>query len=230
KFLENGSKRVTTFDITTHRVLAKQAYSSEVHRRKLPHNTPDDAYNYKLVNGRGNNITYERLKQDKSNNVDEFLKSYKSRYAKKKGLKKFDCYYEKKIFNSINKIEKMVQHKNLTKKHLKKLLYTKYGIPLIMISLIPLLGLIIPMFYSDGHLDGKEKCVKLYRNTVSTGNPVYAEVESLKGHANCNLLPKECALINFFFFTFLALAIISFIIYTYIKSQKYRRIKAGMLK
>ncbi|KMZ77294.1 hypothetical protein PVIIG_06523 [Plasmodium vivax India VII] len=210
-----------------YRLLAKYVDKSEFQRTRLQNKANDDRYSHKLRNEKGNNLTYEHLKHDRLNSVDTYLKSYKSRYAKKKGLKGFDCYYEKKLFNSINKIEKMVEHKKLSKKNIKKLLYKKYGIPFILISLIPLLGLIIPiLYYSNKHFDGVKNCVDVQKKKLS-GN----QFEPMgKSHDNCNVLSIEYERINNFFFVFLTLAIVSFLIYTYIKFQKYRRIKAGMLK
>ncbi|VUZ95552.1 Plasmodium exported protein, unknown function [Plasmodium vivax] len=147
KSLENGRKIDKYLDVMAYRLLAKYVDKSEFQRTRLQNKANDDRYSHKLRNEKGNNLTYEHLKHDSLNSVDTYLKSYKSRYAKKKGLKGFDCYYEKKLFNSINKIEKMVEHKKLSKKNIKKLLYKKYGIPFILISLIPLLGLIIPILY-----------------------------------------------------------------------------------
>ncbi|VUZ99554.1 Plasmodium exported protein, unknown function [Plasmodium vivax] len=165
KRIENGRIIDKSLYIRAYRLLAIYGDKSEFQRTRLQNKANDDRYSHKLRNEKGNNNTYEHLKHDKLNNVDTYLKSYKSRYAKKKGLKRFDCYYEKKFFNSINKIEKMVEHKNISKKNLKKLLYKKYGIPFIMISLIPLLGLIIPiMFYKDPHLESNPTtCVDLLR-------------------------------------------------------------------
>ncbi|VVA00156.1 Plasmodium exported protein, unknown function [Plasmodium vivax] len=230
KSLENGRKIDKSLDIRAYRLLAKYSDKSEFQRSRLQNEANDDRYNHKLRNEKVNNNTYEHLKHDRLNNVDTYLKGYKSRYAKKKGLKRFDCYYEKKIFNSINKIEKMVEHKNINKKNLKKLLYKKYGIPFIMISLIPLLGLIIPItFYKDIHLDSDPKtCLDLFKKKPDDSKPYIRMIKIY--HRDCNLLPIECEIINRSFFAFLALGIISFIIYTYIKLQKYRRIKAGMFK
>ncbi|VUZ99763.1 Plasmodium exported protein, unknown function [Plasmodium vivax] len=168
KFLENGSKCVTTFDITTHRLLAKNAHSSEVHRRRLPNNTLDDAYNYKLVNDKGNNITYQRLKQDKSNNMDKFLKSYKSRHAKKNGLSKVDSYYENKIFKKIDNIYNLANNWNKDKKSFKKMILNKYGIYIFLI-LFPLLGLIFPVLF--GEIFGSKPLFELCDKTETESEP-----------------------------------------------------------
>ncbi|KMZ89650.1 hypothetical protein PVMG_05935 [Plasmodium vivax Mauritania I] len=116
KTLENGNKHDISLDIRTHRILAKHEYQNEVPTRGLQNKVSYNRDNFKLVNDKGNNNTFEQLKQSRTNYMDDYLKSYKKRYSKKRGLKKLDCYYEKVLFNKFNKIKKHVEHKNSTLK------------------------------------------------------------------------------------------------------------------
>ncbi|SCA83471.1 Plasmodium exported protein, unknown function, partial [Plasmodium vivax] len=220
KFLENGSKNITSFDITTYRLLAKHAYKSEVHRTKLQNNTRDDAYNCKLMNVKGNNKMYEQLKQDKSNNIDKFLKSYKSRHAKKKGLSKLDCYYENKIFKKIDYIYNIPDNWNKDKKSFKKMILNKYGIYIFFI-LLPLLGLIFPVLF--GKIFGSTPILELCDKTGT-------------GHSACDkvhMTQTQCYLgeyLNAVTFIFMGIINILVIIYILIKIIKYEKIKAGKVK
>ncbi|KMZ96145.1 hypothetical protein PVNG_06273 [Plasmodium vivax North Korean] len=127
KSLENGRRIGTCLGRNTNRLLAKHRDEGELERIRLRNKANDNVYKCKLSNGNESSNIYGHLKQDKLNNVDTYLKNYKSRYAKKKGLKKFDCYYEKKLFSSINKLEKHMGKNNLSKNRIKGVLFIKYG-------------------------------------------------------------------------------------------------------
>ncbi|KMZ96413.1 hypothetical protein PVNG_06356 [Plasmodium vivax North Korean] len=114
KTIENGYKVNISFVMRTHRLLAKHEYQNEIPRRGLHNKVSYNRDNYKLENGKSNNNTFQQLKQDRINHVDEYLKCYRNRYSKKFGLKKLDCYYEKLLFGSFNKINKIVEHKKAT--------------------------------------------------------------------------------------------------------------------
>ncbi|KMZ95092.1 hypothetical protein PVMG_05964 [Plasmodium vivax Mauritania I] len=88
-----------SLNVRAHRLLAKHEYKNEMPTRGLQYNVPYNRDNYKLEKGKGYNNTFEELKQSRSNNVDNYMKSYKNRYSKKRVLKKLDCYYENKVFN-----------------------------------------------------------------------------------------------------------------------------------
>ncbi|KMZ77105.1 hypothetical protein PVIIG_06290, partial [Plasmodium vivax India VII] len=109
--LYNGKKLNISLDIRTHRTLAKYENKKDLKNAKLQYQTDDNRDNHKLVYRRENNNTYEHIKNSTSNNVESYLKLYNKRYSKKKGLKKFDCYYEKKLYNSLNKLEKLAKKK-----------------------------------------------------------------------------------------------------------------------
>ncbi|CAI7721645.1 Plasmodium exported protein, unknown function [Plasmodium vivax] len=144
KSLECGSKIDICFGRNTNRILATHRDESESQRIRLQNKSNDNVYKHKLSYGNESSNIYGHLKQDKLNNVDTYLKSYKSRYAKKKGLKKFDCYYEKKLFSSINKLEKHMKKNNLSKNRIKGVIFLKYGLPFILLSLLPILSRAVP--------------------------------------------------------------------------------------
>ncbi|VVA00342.1 Plasmodium exported protein, unknown function, partial [Plasmodium vivax] len=97
----------------THRLLAKHEYKNEKPTKGLQNKVSYNSDNYKLEKGKGYNETFERLKQGRSNLVDDYLKSYKNRYSKKNALGKLECYCEKLVFDKIdyiNKLAKKVQN------------------------------------------------------------------------------------------------------------------------
>ncbi|SCA83681.1 hypothetical protein PVT01_000086700 [Plasmodium vivax] len=100
--LASGKKLDISLDVGHHRLLAKYEEQNELMNTRIQYKNKDNRQYHKLTNGRDNN-TYEKLKTAKPNNMESYLNSYKSRYSKKSGLKKLDCYYEKKLFSRMDK-------------------------------------------------------------------------------------------------------------------------------
>ncbi|KMZ84796.1 hypothetical protein PVBG_04213, partial [Plasmodium vivax Brazil I] len=216
KSLENKPNII--LDIRTHRSLAKHERKNELRNSRIHNQTHYDGEDYKLVNARENNNTYAQIKRESKNHMDVYLKNYHQRYAKKKGLKKLDCYYEKKFFKFIDKMEKQLEHKKIDRKRFKKMLYKLYGIPLFILSLIPLLGFILPMiFWEDTHIGGvRTTCRKL----SSTGG---SQQYHAYNHEKCSLVTDVYMHVNFALTLVLALTIILLIFYLIIKVAKYER-------
>ncbi|SCO65234.1 Plasmodium exported protein, unknown function [Plasmodium vivax] len=117
--LANGKKLDRTLDVGPNRLLAKYEEQNELMNTRIQYKNNGNRQHQKLINARDNN-TYEKLKEAKPNNMESYLNSYKSRYSKKSGLKKLDCYYEKKLFSRLDKIERIAKEKNFNKGRNKK--------------------------------------------------------------------------------------------------------------
>ncbi|SCA83357.1 Protein of unknown function, putative, partial [Plasmodium vivax] len=220
--LEYGNNLEISLDIRNHRMLTNYDKKNDIIYESYHNKTHDNREYHKLVNRRDSNNTYIQLKRGRPNNVEAYLNSFKYRHSKKSGLKKLDCYYEKKLFNSLDKIEKLAQQKNITEKRIKKIIYKKYVVRFILLTLLPLFGLILPiMYYNTDHME-KENCVKVIN--AKTRKVIHYL------HKKCKMLPPEYRFYNYLFFTSLGLIIILFIIYTYVKILKYKRIKSGIQK
>ncbi|KMZ83298.1 hypothetical protein PVBG_06145 [Plasmodium vivax Brazil I] len=218
KSLEYRSRIDTCLGRNTNRLLAKHRDESELQRIRLQNKANNNAHKYKLANGNESNNTYEHLKHDNLNNVDIYLRSYKSRYSKKKGLKKIDCYYEKKLFSTINKLEKHKGKNNSSKNRIKRVLLTKYGLPYIILSLLPILLLVVPL----REIPSKVKYTPSGSFSLKKDNAI-VKTPFINFNIDDTTLP--CILFYISITIFFSLAI-----YTYIKILKYQRIKAGMLK
>ncbi|KMZ77135.1 hypothetical protein PVIIG_05345 [Plasmodium vivax India VII] len=139
-----------SLNMRNHRLLAKHVYQNEMPTRKLQYKASHNRDNYKLDKDIENYNTFQQLKQGKSNNVDDYLKSYKNRYSKKRGLKKLDCYYENKVFNKYLHMRDIAEKMKNDKKR-SKFFLKKYGIGLFLLSLLPVIGLIHPILFGLGH-------------------------------------------------------------------------------
>ncbi|KNA01634.1 hypothetical protein PVNG_05794 [Plasmodium vivax North Korean] len=218
KTLENGGELNISLDVKTHRSLAKSEQENELGNLRLKHKTSNYGENHKLLYINDDNNTYEKVKRGKPNHMEAYLKSYNSRYTKEKGLKKLDCYYEKKLFESLHKIFKLADQKNISKSRIKRIIFTKYGLLIFIISLLPLLTLAIPGYVGRLHTIIKCKAVP----KTGGGHKV--------DHTDCDYTEIEYNSYRFIFIFILTIVILLLIIYIYIKTMKYMRIKSGMLK
>ncbi|SCA83801.1 Plasmodium exported protein, unknown function, partial [Plasmodium vivax] len=227
KSLENGEIYDIILYGRSHRILAKYGNQKELRYSRFHYETSNNEGNHRLVNKRDNN-TYEQLKRAKPNNMEAYLNSFKYRHSKKKGLKKLDCYYEKKLFSSLDKIEKLAKHKNFNHRQIKKMLFKKYGFALIILCLMPLFGLILPiMYYKDTHI--RHRCFKIEQEITFNLKNFGEKKEKYKAylHRTCEFLPDTYVYLNYLFIFSVIILIVLLIIYAIIKIGKYKRIKAG---
>ncbi|VVA00132.1 Plasmodium exported protein, unknown function, partial [Plasmodium vivax] len=96
--LEKISKPDNIIDIRFKRSLAKHEFRNKLEQSGLREELKDYR-NFKLKKNSEDISAYGGLKRRSSNKLDTYKKGYKDRYGKKKGLAKWDCYYENKIFN-----------------------------------------------------------------------------------------------------------------------------------
>ncbi|SCA83644.1 Plasmodium exported protein, unknown function, partial [Plasmodium vivax] len=122
--------------------LKKQLNHSSLSKNVPGHSKFKDIKNEKYIS------TYGHVKKGKENDLDAYKREYKKRYGKKKGLAKLDCYFEKKVFDKIENVYDLADKFVDDKKSYKKEIYRKYGKVLITFALLPLLGLVIPVFFN----------------------------------------------------------------------------------
>ncbi|VUZ99845.1 Plasmodium exported protein, unknown function [Plasmodium vivax] len=224
KTLENGNKVNISLVMRTHRLLAKHVYQNEMPTRGLQNKELYNRVNYKLEKGKGHNNTFDKLKQGRSNNLDIYLKSYKNRYSKKKGLSKLDCYFEKKVLEKIHGLYGVGEKLRNEKKSFKNFILKKYGIGLILFALIPALGLIYPILFGGGKW---WKCMFLFcpkeNHNRGEGAGTCPNRHSYKWEATLGYI-RPAVLV----FTWtMIIIILLFVFYTLIKVVKYERLKSG---
>ncbi|KMZ92312.1 hypothetical protein PVMG_03667 [Plasmodium vivax Mauritania I] len=130
-------------------------------------------------------------------------KVHKNKYEKKKGITKFDCYCEEKIFNRIDEMKKLAKNMGNDKNNFKNILRKKYGLKFTLSCLFPLIGIIVSsLYYGDG-----EK----YENSV------------LKVIG----LPESAAMSISVIIIITSYTLLLVIIYIIMKLVKYEKLKAG---
>ncbi|CAG9479586.1 unnamed protein product [Plasmodium vivax] len=233
KSLENIYKHDREWNTKFNRLLARHEHLRELDNTRLREKLLDRRPYTEKRNMPHNISAYSHVKKNESNNIDVYMKNYKHRYGKKKGLSKLDCYYENKVFRKINHICDIAEKLKYDTKHAKKKILKKYGIVLILFALMPALGSIFPILFGisrnmpgilgpcpDNHYitSGNSK-------THQTGDP-YKDCPTEWVDKKRELI-ENFELANMIFTIIMVSIVILFIIYILIKLIKYEKIKAG---
>ncbi|KMZ95497.1 hypothetical protein PVMG_05804 [Plasmodium vivax Mauritania I] len=207
KTLEKGNEFLISSDIRKFRSLAKYE-----HRNELKTISYDDD-NYKHMKEKRYTGTYAKLKERNSRNFVDYKKNMNSRLNRKKGLKKLDCYCENKIFNSMDKFDKLVENMNSNKGIINKILFKKFGLLIIFTFLFATSGMIFALL----------SCIS-DPNSSSGG-------ESRKKYLldSLGMTSDVIHMISAFFFI-IGVIIFLVCIYFLIKTIKYEGIKRGKRK
>ncbi|KMZ85854.1 hypothetical protein PVBG_03319 [Plasmodium vivax Brazil I] len=212
--------------ISFNRLLAKHELKSDLYKTHVRQNYTDYGMNKNIKNGAEKKSTYSQVKGKSLNKLDAYKQGYKHRYSRKKGLAKFECYCEKKVFDKIEYINCLGEGKKGGKKSVTKTILNKYTIRFFLFSLLPFLGLIIHILFGNGDAETKN-----YFN-VFWGDCNDLTDEEPKTCKNGYLhIPEKATMaifcLNYIIsYAFLAVFII-LIIYTFIKIIKYEKLKAG---
>ncbi|KMZ83341.1 hypothetical protein PVBG_05737 [Plasmodium vivax Brazil I] len=169
--------------------------------------------------------TYSEVRSKASNNFDIYMKGYKDRYIKKKGLYKLDCYYENKLFGKFNHMCDVAEKMRNDKKRWKRFIFKKYGIGLIIFALIPGLGLIFYILFGiDGWGEGIIKLCNENNHDSSTDG--CAKLHKDKWETPLKYMEYS----NMMFTVTMMIIVLSFVTYILIKFIKYERLKAEKCK
>ncbi|KMZ89604.1 hypothetical protein PVMG_05937 [Plasmodium vivax Mauritania I] len=189
-----------TYGIGVHRLLSITELEIGFEQNNIKEGISQNYESNELKNESEDTSIYRRLKKNSSNHMYSYRKNLKNTYAKKKGLEKLDCYFEKKIFNNIDKIHKLAENGNYDKKSFKNIILKKYGYKIIFFSLFSLLGLIVSIL-------------------------AWAEVKVLP--SSLEVLRTIIPYLNESFFSIYCTIFILTIIYIFIKAVKYEKLKMG---
>ncbi|SCA82080.1 Plasmodium exported protein, unknown function, partial [Plasmodium vivax] len=209
------------------RLLAKHETQKDLKYPSLRDKLSDDVNNMNLKNRMNNIPIHDQLSNKNLNDLDAYKKGYKNRYSKKKGLAKLDCYYERKLFNKIDKIYELSRSMQNDKKAFKKKIYNKFGYRLILFAISPIFGIIFPaLFFENGPFSNW--CASDCSSTAAGDN------HGTGGSFHKTQFTKAqwdfFFYFNMLFFITLCIIILTVIIYTLLKVVKYESLKAGKWK
>ncbi|SCA83785.1 Plasmodium exported protein, unknown function [Plasmodium vivax] len=134
KSLGNIYKKNITWNINFKRLLAKHEIKKELRnvslREKLPHDVHSSYQNMR----KNDTSTYKMLKNKGLSDLEIYNKAFKCKYAKKRGLEKFDCRCEKIIFDKLDNICQLAKNMKNEKKVFNKTC-KMYGLPFCVFGL-----------------------------------------------------------------------------------------------
>ncbi|SCA81886.1 Protein of unknown function, putative, partial [Plasmodium vivax] len=216
------------------RLLARHEQNREFEHTRLREKLSDRSP-YKNARNAYNNISsYSQVKRKASNNIDVYMKNYKHRYGKKKGLSKLDCYYENKVFIKFNNICDIGKKMQYDEKRSTRFFLKKYGIGLILFAVIPLFGLIYSILFGPG---GKLPGVLGLCKEEHFKNVEKLEHKTDGGEDITNCTTKwlyekkdiihNIGYVNWAFSVIMVTIVLLVFIYIIAKVIKYERIKSG---
>ncbi|SCA83691.1 Plasmodium exported protein, unknown function [Plasmodium vivax] len=229
ELLKNMHKNDKALNISYNRLLAKYEVKKDTYQAGIKKQYTGKG----MYNNAKNNIEgigpYSHLKKDGLSDLDAYKKSYKKRYSKKNALAKLECYYEKKVFDKIDYIYNQAEKMKCDKKSYKKKMYHKYGYGFIIFSLVPVLGLIIPLLFNK-NFQIIDRCFPRctedsHMKVVNSNNKHDDETYPLASISEDNW--KIITTVNDVFLYLSTIIVLFVVIYILIKVIKYERLKAG---
>ncbi|CAG9475204.1 unnamed protein product [Plasmodium vivax] len=236
KSLEMKYVQDELLNIRCSRLLAKYELKNDSYNTLSKQKHSSNRINKNIINEAENKSTYSKIKKSDVNYLDLYRKDYKNRYSKKRGLSKLDCYYENKVFNKINNIFEISENMRNNNKIYNKKIYNKYVIRLIIFAFIPLIGLIIPYFFSEYNPLIKNWCFRSCLNKHGSNRDTPKEFsESAEIHAAqqkyLTYLSKDALetmqIVNFVFLLLSIIIVLFALLYILLKHIKYARLRAG---
>ncbi|VUZ99856.1 Plasmodium exported protein, unknown function [Plasmodium vivax] len=230
KSLENIQEQNKSWNIKFNRLLSYSEQQRDLERKRFREKLPDSRTYKGKRNVPDNTSAYSHVKNIGSNHFDIYLKNYKSRYMRKKGLSKLDCYYENKLFKKLSHFDDITENMKYDRKRLKKFLFKKYGITIILFFLIPAIGLIYPIVFGV-----RNDCPGIVGICSTSGHNVEKYHEKNDGcpyrwlYTNKDLI-ENIGYINGIFTIILSIIILLVYIYILLKIKKYEKITAGKNK
>ncbi|GAW78858.1 variable surface protein [Plasmodium gonderi] len=122
------------------RLLAKNEIQKKLKQNGLSEINSIYGKNKKTINEEYYKTTCK--KKEALNHLDAYMQTYEPRYAKKKGIWKFDCSCEKKIFDIMDRINRPRKIYNET---FEKKLRSNYALSFIITSLFVVIVVIFPL-------------------------------------------------------------------------------------
>ncbi|SCA60447.1 Protein of unknown function, putative [Plasmodium vivax] len=229
--LENKDEQNRNLYTNLNRLLAKHEIQWELERSNFRDKLTDHSMERRKKYIKEDISSYSQLKKKGLNDLNAYKKTYKHRYSKKSGLAKIDCYCERKVFDALDNIQRFADNRQKNKKSLKRWFFKKYGVPMILFTLIPLLGAIIPTVLELRYIqNGYFPCYgydkdwdKVKRTDHKYYNYNYTKEIDVNTWIKLEIINKI-----FLYASILIIAIV--VIYILIKVIKYERLKAGIGK
>ncbi|KMZ89632.1 hypothetical protein PVMG_06135 [Plasmodium vivax Mauritania I] len=235
KSLEMKYEQVRSLNISFNRLLAKHELKKDSYKTYSSQKYANYGTNKNIKSEEVKIPIQSQIRKDCLNNYDVYMKDYKNRYGKKKGLAKWDCYCERKLFNKINNIIHISENMKNDEKLYKKKKYNKYVIYLILFGLFPFLGSIMPLLFGEHGLLAKKMCFSTCKFDHVKGSGTVEENRAEQVHKAKNIYLssidkdtfEKIGIVNDVFLWLSFSIVLLILLYVLIKIIKYARIKSG---
>ncbi|KMZ94942.1 hypothetical protein PVMG_06113 [Plasmodium vivax Mauritania I] len=225
-------ERDGSWNISFNRLLAKHELINDSYKTYAGQKYANYGTNKNIRSEAEKKSTHSQIRGDGINNFYAYMKDYKNRYAKKKGLAKWDCYYEKKVLNKINNMYEITDNIRNNNKLYNKIIYNKYLIRLILFCLLPCIGLLMPLFFNKYNPLLKKFCFSDCDESThqAAGGKTIDQVHDEKGLFFASISYEHFKIIetlNTVFVSLLLIIVSIVVFYILLKYIKYARLRAG---
>ncbi|VUZ99548.1 Plasmodium exported protein, unknown function [Plasmodium vivax] len=233
KSIENINEHHKISNKNYFRLLSKHEQHRELRDTRFKDKLPDRNLHKNKRNVSDHISTYSKVRSKASNNFDIYMKGYKDRYMKKKGLYKLDCYYEHKLFGKFNHMCDIAEKMRNDKKRVKSFFFKKYGIGLIIFALLPSLGLIFHILYGVGKNPGIYGLCNQsnhFKNNTNEHTETAGDQCPKKRLYDQKDKIETYGYISYIYMSTISIIVLLIVSYIFIKFIKYEKLKAGKCK
>ncbi|SCA81754.1 Plasmodium exported protein, unknown function, partial [Plasmodium vivax] len=217
KYLNIKYNDGSTWKLRNNRLLKNDGPKSETGENSKSDNITLPGEQNILKDNTGSPEIYAKINKDTTNSMYAYIKKLEQGYHNKKGLKRLDCLYEKKLFNEMYKLDKIAGNMKSKNSYFKKVIWKRYGLRFIVFLIVILFGITSSILCNfGGEESGNIKCDTPITTGSNTGNGPCSICKYIH-----NIILGSNGIIYFP----LVIAFFSFIIYTMSKVRKYRRLK-----
>ncbi|KMZ83285.1 hypothetical protein PVBG_06054 [Plasmodium vivax Brazil I] len=163
-----------TWKVRNDRLLTNNDSKSEIGQSGLKKNLKEPKAKNKLKDIRGPSEIPEKIKKNTSNSMYTYIKKLEHEYPNKKGLKRLDCHYEKKLFGEIYELDKIAGNMKSKNSYFKKVILKRYSLRFFIFSLVILFGIVesIVFKYCD-YIKESDGNIKLQNILLGTNGIVF---------------------------------------------------------
>ncbi|KMZ85850.1 hypothetical protein PVBG_01360 [Plasmodium vivax Brazil I] len=150
KYIKTKYNIGNTWNVRNGRLLTNGVPKSELEQSESSDNITVLEEKNALKDITGSSEIHEKKEMDTSNSMYTYITKLEHGYPNKKGLKRLDCLYEKKLFEEMYKLDKSAGNKKSKNSYFKKVFWKRYGLRFVIFSLILLFGIVTSIMCNFG--------------------------------------------------------------------------------
>ncbi|KNA01691.1 hypothetical protein PVNG_04717 [Plasmodium vivax North Korean] len=199
-----------TWKVRNDRLLTNDDTHSEIEQSSVREYIKEPEEKNKLTDISESSEIHEKENKNTLNSMYTYIKKLERGYTNKKGLKRLDCLYEKRLFDEMYKLDKIAGHMKSKNRYIKKIIWKRYGLRFVIFLLVILFEVGICIWYYFGNNSDFTKSCKTGESSLCKACKFVREI----------IFPS-----NYVLYIPLIISFLSFIIYILSKVRKYKRLK-----